>query len=422
MHTPRLASLALLGALAVLFLNSGGTASDLTSGLIAYYPFNGNANDVSGNANHGMVHGATLVADRCGNPDRAYFFNRANADWIEVPHNAIQNTPVNAGLTLSLWIHPNDASPTQALITKQPSGSCALFHGQTTSNHGGLFDVELVAAQPSFTSQFADFCGSEGHISQISVPQDYDWHHLVITVDVTNPLHALAQFYIDGQHGDTQVYGQFGSPILSQPSAEPIRIGARKDSVFVGSGPAYFWGAMDDIRIYNRPLTETEVVELHREEQCLTPFATFAVSQFRLHLGNNQALHHTNVLHFAGEFTLANTSNGIDPVTENVSLVVGTWQLTLAGGSFQAKRRTYVFSGEIDGQTVEMTIFRHNKQAFDFSVDAKRVIIGDLQDPLPLSLTIGTNTGKSQVDLIGTLHGVPAPEGEEVAAEKRRSQ
>ncbi len=271
MYTPRLVSLALLCLLAVLCLNSGGAASDLTSGLIAYYPFNGNANDTSGNGNHGIVHGAALVADRCGNPDSAFFFNRANADWIEVPHNAVQNTPVNAGLTLSLWIHPNDANPVQALISKQPLGSCALFHSPTTSNHAGLFDVYLVAGQPVFTSQFTDGCGSEGHISQIPPLAVQAWQHLVITVDVTNPLQALARFYIDGQLGDTQVYGQFGAPILSQPSSEPIRIGARKDSVFADSGPAYFLGALDDIRIYNRPLTGTEVVALHQAEQCLTP-------------------------------------------------------------------------------------------------------------------------------------------------------
>ena len=43
--------------------------------LVAYYPFNGNANDESGNGNNGVVHGATLTFDRFGNPNRAYHFN-----------------------------------------------------------------------------------------------------------------------------------------------------------------------------------------------------------------------------------------------------------------------------------------------------------------------------------------------------------
>ena len=40
---------------------------NLDSGLVAYYPFNGNANDESGNGNNGTVNGATLTADRFGN-------------------------------------------------------------------------------------------------------------------------------------------------------------------------------------------------------------------------------------------------------------------------------------------------------------------------------------------------------------------
>ena len=46
-----------------------------TNGLIAWYPFNGNANDESGNGNNGTVNGATLTIDRNGNSDNAYSFN-----------------------------------------------------------------------------------------------------------------------------------------------------------------------------------------------------------------------------------------------------------------------------------------------------------------------------------------------------------
>ena len=54
-----------------------------TDGLIAYYPFNRNANDESENGNHGTVYGATLTTDRFGNPDSAYSFDGVD-DYIEV--------------------------------------------------------------------------------------------------------------------------------------------------------------------------------------------------------------------------------------------------------------------------------------------------------------------------------------------------
>ena len=48
---------------------------DLESGLLAYYPFNGNANDESGNGNNGTVNGAALAADRFGEAGKAYSFD-----------------------------------------------------------------------------------------------------------------------------------------------------------------------------------------------------------------------------------------------------------------------------------------------------------------------------------------------------------
>ena len=59
-------------------------SADLNDGLIAYYPFNGNANDESGNGNDGTVNGATLTNDRFGNEDSAYSFDGNNVDQYSV--------------------------------------------------------------------------------------------------------------------------------------------------------------------------------------------------------------------------------------------------------------------------------------------------------------------------------------------------
>lgn len=49
--------------------------ADLQEGLIAYFPFNGNANDEAGNGHDGIVYGATLTTDRFGNTNSAYEFD-----------------------------------------------------------------------------------------------------------------------------------------------------------------------------------------------------------------------------------------------------------------------------------------------------------------------------------------------------------
>ncbi|TGO02513.1 hypothetical protein PN36_23830 [Candidatus Thiomargarita nelsonii] len=60
-----------------------GAMADLSDGLVAYYPFDGNAQDASGNGNHGTVNGATLTEDRFGSADSAYEFD-GNADAIYI--------------------------------------------------------------------------------------------------------------------------------------------------------------------------------------------------------------------------------------------------------------------------------------------------------------------------------------------------
>ena len=54
-----------------------------SNGLVGYWPFNGNANDESGNGNNGIVNGASLTPDRIGNPNSAYSFNGVN-NWIKM--------------------------------------------------------------------------------------------------------------------------------------------------------------------------------------------------------------------------------------------------------------------------------------------------------------------------------------------------
>ena len=74
-----------------------------TSNLVAFYPFNGNANDESGNNLNGTVNGATLSLDRFSNPESAYSFD--GSDIITIAHNDLLNN--NNELSFSVWVKPN---------------------------------------------------------------------------------------------------------------------------------------------------------------------------------------------------------------------------------------------------------------------------------------------------------------------------
>ncbi len=70
--------------------------------LLAYYPFNNNANDESGNGHHGAINGATLVADRFGNPNSAFYFDGSN-DFISIPNHDSLN--VQDAITINFWMN-----------------------------------------------------------------------------------------------------------------------------------------------------------------------------------------------------------------------------------------------------------------------------------------------------------------------------
>src|SRR5690606_21018203 len=68
-------------------------------GPVAHYTFNGDAQDSSGNGNHGTVYGATLVPDRFGVEGRAYSFDRVD-DYIEVERQSFIKEEL--GFTISV--------------------------------------------------------------------------------------------------------------------------------------------------------------------------------------------------------------------------------------------------------------------------------------------------------------------------------
>src|SRR5215216_210098 len=88
---------------------------DLTQGLVAYYPFNGNANDASGRNNHGSLqNGVQLTTDRSGNANSAYLFDGIN-DYISIPSSA-DFMPSNA-FSIALYFNPAQ-NTVQTLIGK----------------------------------------------------------------------------------------------------------------------------------------------------------------------------------------------------------------------------------------------------------------------------------------------------------------
>jgi hypothetical protein len=91
----------ILGVLVITIICCLNLMADLTDGLVAYYPFNDNANDESGNGNNGTAMGATLTTDRFGNPNSAFVFDGTN-DYIALDDHYANGNSL-AQFSVSVW-------------------------------------------------------------------------------------------------------------------------------------------------------------------------------------------------------------------------------------------------------------------------------------------------------------------------------
>ena len=101
----------------ITFLVSNAALADLSTGLVARYDFNGNANDLSGYGNHGTVYGATLTADRFGNANSAYRFDGVN-DYIDCGSGSSMLFNSSDSFTLSAWIKHSASTTLDSIVAR----------------------------------------------------------------------------------------------------------------------------------------------------------------------------------------------------------------------------------------------------------------------------------------------------------------
>jgi hypothetical protein len=204
-----------------------------TNGLVAYYPFNGNANDESGNGNNGTVNGlVSLSSDRNGIINSSYSWpnSLSSSNYINL-NNLTQFIPNS--ISISCWIYLDGSTTNSRIIS---TGEMGLIINQDIGN-----DVYLKCSYNQ--------AGSQIWPSTFLVSK-YVWHHIVFT---SNYATNIADFYIDGVHTDTNSGG-----IATNSSINDWNIGRKSISSFDGYG-----GEIDDIGIWNRALTACEIKNLY---------------------------------------------------------------------------------------------------------------------------------------------------------------
>ena len=208
-----------------------------TNGLIAWWPFDGNANDASGNGIDGTTFDATLTTDRFGNADRAYYFDGVD-DYIET--NISSFLVLNSDFSISVWIKPTQLHNT-------------IIHILPSSLNQGI-DLGIRTADSKL--QFSIYDGSyQLLVSSDPVIAD-QWINIVF---VHNS--STSNIYVGG------VLSQTGSiPNCANSANKKITFG--KHGTVSSSN---FDGVIDDIGIWNRTLTQQEITGLYEAVNCSAP-------------------------------------------------------------------------------------------------------------------------------------------------------
>lgn len=203
--------------------------TNIFNDLVGYYPFDANANDLSGFSNHGTPNGALLTTDRFGNANRAYAFD--GNDFITVPNSPILQS-IDSSITISGWAI--STSQNHAIMCK--SGNDLSVHFRLQSLSGGTISF---INNNNYTNYVYNF-----------IPNT--WYHFAA---VSNG--KTYKIYLNG----SQIYSSASQGSYTLNKTTSLEFGRDLHNI-----PEYHNGKLDELRIYKRALSDMEVLELYRAD------------------------------------------------------------------------------------------------------------------------------------------------------------
>lgn len=209
----------------------------INSGLIACYPFNGNANDQTSNGNHGVVNGAVLTTDRFGTPNSAYYFDGIN-DGIDVTRS--QTLEPTSAMSACAWVYKEFSNNAWTPILSKRYSIPDPYNSYSMDGGDGIGQKWMVnVCRGTVGSQKSVF-------SKTSRPYN-QWEFVVMVYNGSS-----LKMYINGKEENSlNVSGNIGYSNMG------FYIG--KNTVY----DQFFKGKIDDVRLYNRALSSCEIRYLY---------------------------------------------------------------------------------------------------------------------------------------------------------------
>ena len=218
-----------------------------SDGLVAFYPFNGNANDESGNGNNPTYIGSrvTLTADRFGNADNAYYFNGDSGSYIRIPADSFPTTD----RTISFWFYADQ-------IENHPT---PLSYGGNVCHNSVLMIINKGDYPNAYT--VLSHCASNFISAPYSVAPINNWYYLTMTISgVTQKIFINGELQQTANTFNTPTYVTGKSAILG------AILYTDGNTVYNEPTAGNFQGKLDDFRFYNIALSDSEVQNLYNSE------------------------------------------------------------------------------------------------------------------------------------------------------------
>ncbi|WP_205509872.1 LamG domain-containing protein [Longitalea arenae] len=220
---------------------------NLSKGLLAYYPFNGNFNDESGNGNNATAkNGAVITTDFLGRPGGAAGFDGIN-DYLIVPGSSKLNAD---SITVSFQIFINNTNRYYAAISRLnfETAQSAVFNVHQSSVTDTFWTFSVPPGTDNCTRVYTTYDSSIYAFSKGPIKAGR-WYNIVVSF-----AGGVQKIYIDG--------------VLEASKTRPASSAKKCDNADLVIGGHWkndimsLDGKMDEVRLYNRVLNDCEIDKL----------------------------------------------------------------------------------------------------------------------------------------------------------------
>lgn len=223
----------------------------LQSGLVGWWTFDGvdmtpNVVDRSGQGNHGRISGQTSTTTVPGEIGQALFFDGSDDVVVVSPSSSINDLPA---ITVSFWARPSTVGTQRPYVTK--ADNSAGGHGWSIGHHTGTASSLYFLVTGFTTTDLTVATPAGAFVAN-------EWAHYIATWDGTNQSSGV-HLYKNGVELSYQTVSNGGSASPQSDSAVSLKIGRES-----GYSSNYVHGSVDDVRLYNRVLSSSEIIALYR--------------------------------------------------------------------------------------------------------------------------------------------------------------